>query len=289
LKTRFLIIIGILITFTITFFILGPSQGHIAEYFLTEEQFQDLVLGDNPHVSDSRNTGNPNECWYQDENGEMAPCLVPAGALDLDPDLSPTYALDFMGGFFYLTILPLAVIGSIIAGLFLVPYFILKRKKIPSRPYMSLILSGLLLYYGITNLISSVNHLSRMLFLIEKGESYLIEQVFLSFLVPIIVLGIAGILLYRSSVIRKIDYKMKIRLLILIGILSYLVLFVIIGIYSNYILESTPDGIGAWTGTAEGMERQVHFDWRTVGIIWIVILTIPGVIIAYKFYERIKK
>ena len=53
MKSRLLIIIGILITFTITFFVLGPSQGHIAEYFLTEEQFQDLVLGDNPHVVDS--------------------------------------------------------------------------------------------------------------------------------------------------------------------------------------------------------------------------------------------
>lgn len=53
MRIRLLIIIGILITFTITFFVLGPSQGHIAEYFLTEEQFQDLVLGDNPHVVDS--------------------------------------------------------------------------------------------------------------------------------------------------------------------------------------------------------------------------------------------
>ena len=81
---------------------------------------------------------------------------------------------------------------------------------------------------------------------------------------------------------------MKTRLLIIFAILSYLVLFVIIGIYSNYILETTPDGIGEWSGTAEGMERQVHFDSKTVEIIWIVILTIPGVIISYKFYERIK-
>jgi len=81
---------------------------------------------------------------------------------------------------------------------------------------------------------------------------------------------------------------MRTRFLIVIGILAYLALFAIIGIYSNYILESTSDGIVEWTGTAEGMERQVHFDWRTLGIIWIVILAIPGAIISYKFYERIK-
>ena len=100
MKTKLLIIIGILIAFTITFFVLGPSQGHIAEYFLTEEQFQDMVLGDNPHVVDSKNTENPNECWYQEDDGSMVPCktddwMVPCKTdretIDLDPDLSPCY------------------------------------------------------------------------------------------------------------------------------------------------------------------------------------------------------
>ncbi|AJW70341.1 hypothetical protein [Nitrosopumilus adriaticus] len=44
MKTRILIIIGIAISFTIAFFVLGPSQGHIAEYFLTDEQFEDMIL-----------------------------------------------------------------------------------------------------------------------------------------------------------------------------------------------------------------------------------------------------
>ena len=82
--------------------------------------------------------------------------------------------------------------------------------------------------------------------------------------------------------------KMKSRLLIIVAVLTCLILFVIMGIYSNYILESTPDGIGKWTGTAEGIERQIHFDWKTLETIWIIILAIPGVIISYKFYERIK-
>ena len=44
MKTRLLIIIGIVITLTITFFVLGPSQGHIAKYFLTDEQFEEKIL-----------------------------------------------------------------------------------------------------------------------------------------------------------------------------------------------------------------------------------------------------
>jgi hypothetical protein len=76
MKTRFLIILGVIITFVIAFFVLGPSQGHIAEYFLTNEQFEDMILGDAPHMSDSRNTGNPTECWYQEDNGEMLPCMI---------------------------------------------------------------------------------------------------------------------------------------------------------------------------------------------------------------------
>jgi len=152
-------------------------------------------------------TGNPNECWYQDENGEMAPCLVHSDTLDLDPDLSPSYALDFAMSTFYLTILPLTAIGGGIAALFLVPYFILKRKNIPSRPYMVVILSGLLLHYSITEIIRSVIHLSRMLHGIDKGELSFIAPVFVSMLIPVIVLCIAGILLYRSSVIRKLIRK----------------------------------------------------------------------------------
>lgn len=124
-------------------------------------------------------------------------------SIDLDPDLSPSYALDFSMVSFYYMILPLTGI----AILFLVPYFILKRKNIPSKSYMSLILSGLLLHYGITNLITTVPHLSLMLSLIEKGESFVFVALFQSFLIPIIVICISGILLYRSSIIRKLIKK----------------------------------------------------------------------------------
>ena len=70
---------------------------------------------------------------------------------------------------------------------------------------------------------------------------------------------------------------------------SCLALTMMIILASNTLhIWDTGNGVGAWSGTVDGMERQVHFDWRTVETIWIVILVIPGVIIAYKFYERIK-
>ena len=44
MKTRLLVIIGIAIVLSVIFFVLGTSQGHIAQYFLTDEQFEDIVL-----------------------------------------------------------------------------------------------------------------------------------------------------------------------------------------------------------------------------------------------------
>ena len=178
--------------------------------------------------SDSKNTGNPNECWYREGNGSMipckideemihcktdkgpidfdpdlSPCYIGGGSIDFDPDLSPSYALDFGFGFFH-TIIPLASISVIISALFLVPYFILKRKNITSRPYMALILSGLLLHYGITSLISFGNSAPILLRLLDEEPSFFIEHVLSQFLIPVIVLCIAGILLYRSSIIRRL-------------------------------------------------------------------------------------
>ena len=132
---------------------------------------------------------------------------IGGGSIDLDPDLSPSYALDFGFGFFH-TIIPIASIAVMISALFLVPYFILKRKKIPSRPYMALILSGILLHYGITGLIALVPILSLVLFQISKEDNlYLVDHVLLQLWIDIVVIIIAGILLYRSSVIRKLLKK----------------------------------------------------------------------------------
>lgn len=44
MRTRLLVIIGISVTLATVFFALGPSQGHIAQYFLNDEQFEDVIL-----------------------------------------------------------------------------------------------------------------------------------------------------------------------------------------------------------------------------------------------------
>lgn len=83
----------------------------------------------------------------------------------------------------------------------------------------------------------------------------------------------------------------KKSLMITIGtvVASYLAFTMMIILTSNSLhVWDTGNGIGTWSGTADGMEKQIHFDWITVETIWIVILIIPGAIMAYKFYERIK-
>ena len=57
---------------------------------------------------------------------------IGGGAIDLDPDLSPSYAYDFASQSFYLTVLPLTRLALVISALFLVRHYILKRKNIPS-------------------------------------------------------------------------------------------------------------------------------------------------------------
>jgi hypothetical protein len=126
------------------------------------------------------------------------------GSLDLDPDLSPSYALDFAWGLFYLTFLPLLAMGLGISALFLVPHFILKRKSIPSRPYLSLILAGLLLYFFIPHVAGTLHTLTMIFSQPEQIRTWVFNFRFIFILIPIVVLGIAGILLYRSSIIRKL-------------------------------------------------------------------------------------
>lgn len=97
-----------MITFIITFFVLGPSQGHIAEYFLTDEQFEDMILGDDAHVNDFRDTKNPNDCWYQEDDGNIVPCKM-------GPD-----GFDMVVGMFLVIFWPYIILGIAIVILFII-------------------------------------------------------------------------------------------------------------------------------------------------------------------------
>lgn len=132
---------------------------------------------------------------------------VGGGAVNLNPELSPSYALDFMGASFYRVILPLAALFAGIAAVFLTPYFILKRKNTPSKPYLALILAGVLLFFGIPNLASSLESISVILSQPEQTMRWVFNFQFVPRLISISMVSVAGILLYRSSVIRKLIKK----------------------------------------------------------------------------------
>ena len=129
------------------------------------------------------------------------------GTMDLDPDLSPSFALDFAGGLSYHILLPYLLLSGIILPSFLVPYFILKRKNIPSKPYLSLILAGSLLFFSIPSFILSLQSFAMILSQPEQVRTWVFNPQFILLLIPIFVSIIAGFLLYRSSVIRKLTKK----------------------------------------------------------------------------------
>ena len=132
---------------------------------------------------------------------------VGGGSVSLDPKLSPPYAVDYVNGLISRTIFPIVGLFVGIASSFLVPYFILKRKNIPSRPYMALILSGVLLFFGIPNLVSSLESFSMILSQPEYGMRWIFNFQFIPRLISISTVSIAAVLLYRSSVIRKLIKK----------------------------------------------------------------------------------
>lgn len=109
------------------------------------------------------------------------------------------------------------IIGAVISAayalgvaallLFPVLYFVLKRKNIPRRPYFILALAGSLLYLGIINLILFLQTLATMPSSIDYSQPYILDQLILSLMVFLVELSVGGILLYRSSVIRKLMKK----------------------------------------------------------------------------------
>ncbi len=98
-------------------------------------------------------------------------------------------------------------LGVVVLLVFPVLYFILKRKNIPRRPYFILILAGSLSYFGITNLILFLQTFTILSPSIDYGQPYVLDRLILSLMVSLTELSIGGILLYRSSVIRKLIKK----------------------------------------------------------------------------------
>ena len=145
------------------------------------------------------NTGNGIGSWTGTPE-RMVRVYAPLGGIDMDPDLSPSYAYDFVLKTYYY---PMIIAIGIIVSSFLVTYFIVKWKKKPTRPYLALVLAGWLLDFGIRNFYLSHPYLSQVIDVTPEKGLNLIGHLASSFWLPIIAIIIAGILLYKSSLIRK--------------------------------------------------------------------------------------
>ena len=98
-------------------------------------------------------------------------------------------------------------LGVAVLLLFPILYLILKRKNIPRRPYFILAIAGSLVYFGIASLISFLQSWVTPSPVIDHSQPYILDQLVISLMIPIIELSIGGILLCRSSVIRKLIKK----------------------------------------------------------------------------------
>ena len=98
-------------------------------------------------------------------------------------------------------------LGVAVLLLFPILYLILKRKNIPKRPYFILAIAGSSVYFGIASLISFLQSWVTPSPVIDHSQPYILDQLVISLMIPIIELSIGGILLCRSSVIRKLIKK----------------------------------------------------------------------------------
>ena len=96
---------------------------------------------------------------------------IGAGGIDLDPDLSPSYAFDFAGGLQFHSIF---VAGPIMLGIislvFLVPNIILRIKKIPTRKYMLIIAAAILIFFGSGNVENGIQSLLTLEHLEQEND-----------------------------------------------------------------------------------------------------------------------
>jgi len=116
------------------------------------------------------------------------------------PETMEQQVISIIGG----VISTVYTLGVGLVIVFPVTYLIAKRRNIPSKPYLPLIISGMLLYYGTINLFVFNPRLPDFLYPDQDIKLELIGHLVFSFWIPIINYIITGILLYRSSIIRKL-------------------------------------------------------------------------------------
>jgi len=129
---------------------------------------------------------------------------IGGGAVDLDPDLSPSYALDFAGGLQFNSIfVVIPIMLGIISLVFLVPNIILRIKKIPTRKYMLVIAAGVLIFFGY----SYVENGIRSFFMIDQLEK---ENDWIMLIGSLITIGMGLIFIIPAIILLK-KAKLRIR------------------------------------------------------------------------------
>jgi hypothetical protein len=145
MKSRLLIIIGIMMT------VIGFTSSTLA---------QELPPCTSDRVACQNHPICENTMWDCPDNSNIFSTIVESediggGSIDLDPDLSHSYAYDFVFSWNSIFMFVPMMLGIVGASL-LIAHLILKRKKKPSRPYLILIIAGFLLYFGIPNAVQGL-------------------------------------------------------------------------------------------------------------------------------------
>ncbi len=158
----------------------------------------------------------PSNCHPVDQDGKAAPWpkdashmgmfrfddnYIGGGSIDLDPDLSPSYAYDFAYSRVLISLTPMILF-------FTLPYIPLwlieKYKKIPAKSLQKLFLAVTALYFGgifsFTLFLTAVNFIYNPSGNIGLFGSFTFPFVLMG--IPLLALGI--VLLYKSPIIRRL-------------------------------------------------------------------------------------
>lgn len=209
MKTRLLIIgfsvIG-LIGFSVTVFAThDPVYNPLTSFGFSESELP-------PCMSDREACQNPPICenlrWDCAYSSDTFSNVVESkdmggGSIDLDPDLSPSYALDFVFGWKSIFVF-VPLVSGIIATILLSIHFILKKKNIRSRPYITIISAAIMLYFGIQTL-SMLGTI--VMFLQQESPWHYLDQILTLLSYPIIgfsLIGLGIVFLHKSQLVRRL-------------------------------------------------------------------------------------
>ena len=173
----------------------------VATYFVLTLMV--LAVQTSTHVWD---TGDGIGAWTGTADGIETRLEIGGGVINLDPDLSPSYAKDFLFGWKSVFVF-VPLVSGIIATVLLGIHFVLKKKNICSRPYIAIISAAIMLFFGIQTL-SMLGTI--VMFLQQESPWHYLDQMVSLLAYPIIgfsLVGLGIIFLYKSQLVRRLIQK----------------------------------------------------------------------------------